>query len=285
MKWSSVVFWCRTLLSVCTIFVAIDAYPQSSGRLALVIGNSDYLIPGGHLKNPLNDAADIAKKLRRLNFNVSLATNLDRVQMFKAFDKFLEEAPQYSVRLVYYAGHGIQYNGLTYLVPIDAQIKVEEDLAKQTYKIDQLIDRQDESNERVNIYVFDACRSNPFTNNFAIDRDGRAIRLRGSRNSTEGSAPVEQAKAKPVRGGSFVAYAATRGQTSRDTPSKRNSVFTTHLLRYMEKPGLTLEQLFQLVRRGVMEETGRQQVPRDETSLVEPFCLRPDSGQRCGSSL
>lgn len=282
MKWLLGLFSCHTFLSVCTIFVTIQAHAQSTDRVALVIGNSDYRVPGGRLKNPLNDAADVAEILRRLNFDVSLETNLDHTKMLKVFDKFLEKTPQYSVRLVYYAGHGIQYNGLTHLVPIDAQIKVEEDLPKQTYKIDQLIDRLDESNERVNIYVFDACRSNPFTHNFATDRDGRAIRLRGSKNSIEESVPVANAKAKPARGGSFVAYAATRGQTSRDTPSKRNSVFTAHLLRYMEEPGLTLDQLFQRVRKGVIDETGRQQVPRDETSLVEPFCFRPYPGQPCG---
>ena len=82
-------------------------------RYALVIGNSDYPKEVGSLKNPVNDATDIAKELENSNFEVQLVTNATYIQMREAMRKFhqrLSAGPRdQTVGLFYYAGHGVAY--------------------------------------------------------------------------------------------------------------------------------------------------------------------------------
>ena len=60
-------------------------------RYALVIGNSNYNKDIGILKNPVNDATDVATELRKSNFEVQLITNCTYVQLREAMRKFHEK--------------------------------------------------------------------------------------------------------------------------------------------------------------------------------------------------
>jgi tetratricopeptide (TPR) repeat protein len=53
-------------------------------RYALVIGNSNYAPSVGVLKNPINDATDVATELRKSSFEVQLLTNATYVQIREA---------------------------------------------------------------------------------------------------------------------------------------------------------------------------------------------------------
>ncbi len=55
---------------------------QTEQRLALVIGNSNY--KESPLRNPGNDATDMAATLRELGFRVTLLTNANNKQMVTA---------------------------------------------------------------------------------------------------------------------------------------------------------------------------------------------------------
>ena len=56
-------------------------------RVALVIGNSDYLdVPV--LENPRNDAEDVAAALKRLGFETTVSLDADRSAMEKALEDF-----------------------------------------------------------------------------------------------------------------------------------------------------------------------------------------------------
>ena len=132
-------------------------------RVALVIGNSAYKNTA-QLKNPANDATDIAAALRRLDFDVVNGLDLDYQGMRTAVRRFSEKLPDANVALLFYAGHGLQVAGKNYLVPVDAQIETQADLDFGTIDLD-LVLRGMEADTRTNIIFLDACRDNPLAVN------------------------------------------------------------------------------------------------------------------------
>ncbi|MFN3590395.1 MAG: caspase domain-containing protein, partial [Spirosomataceae bacterium] len=92
-------------------------------RLALVVGNNNYQYVK-RLKNPANDADDMAVALESLGFEVIKRKDLTEKELKQTIDDFGNRLRQYDVGLFYYAGHGVQYEGNNYLVPVDAQVKV-----------------------------------------------------------------------------------------------------------------------------------------------------------------
>src|SRR4029079_10854535 len=128
-------------------------------RVALVIGNSAYK-NAPQLKNPANDAADMAAALTRLGFDVIRGLDLDYSGMRATVRRFSEKLPDANVALLFYAGHGLQVAGKNYLVPIDAQIESQADLDFGTIDLD-LVLRGMEADTRTNIIFLDASRDNP----------------------------------------------------------------------------------------------------------------------------
>ena len=76
-------------------------------RIALVIGNSDYIYVN-KLNNPRNDANDIECVLSSLNFDVRKVTDTNLIDLQQAINTFLKELDEYAVGLLFYAGHGMQ---------------------------------------------------------------------------------------------------------------------------------------------------------------------------------
>lgn len=93
-------------------------------RVALVIGNSAYRHTST-LKNPNNDATDVANVLRRLGFAVTYGADLDKKAMEGAIDRFANQLGGAELAVFFYAGHGLQVSGENYLVPIDAPLATE----------------------------------------------------------------------------------------------------------------------------------------------------------------
>jgi hypothetical protein len=86
----------------------------SEKRLALVIGNSNYIY-GNFLPNPVNDANAISQALAEVGFTVLKYLNTDQKMLNRALDEFGEKLKNYTVGLFYYAGHGLQVKGNNYL--------------------------------------------------------------------------------------------------------------------------------------------------------------------------
>ena len=78
-------------------------------RVALVVGNADYANTQA-LKNPLNDAEDLAAALKQLGFDVVLATDVDQAAFARQIDNFARRLEGADIGLFYYAGHGLQVN-------------------------------------------------------------------------------------------------------------------------------------------------------------------------------
>ncbi len=221
-------------------------------KTALVIGNSDYEI--APLNNPVNDAKDMAESLRGLGFKVYEHTNLDKKGMRKAIRKFGETLNKGGVGLFFFAGHGIQIKGRNYLIPVGSDITAADEVEDDSIDANLVLRKMDTARNGFNIVIMDACRNNPFARSF--------------RSAEQGLARMEG----PV--GSIIAYATAPGSTASDGTGK-NGLYTSHLLKAMKEPGLSIEEVFKKVRIGVREATQGKQIPWESSSLTGHFEFIP----------
>ncbi|MGB3308725.1 MAG: caspase family protein [Nodosilinea sp.] len=237
--------------------VIIEERPhQSTGRrVALVIGNANYRTLGP-LNNSANDAADMARILDSLGFEVIAAIDADLQTMQRRLQEFRAAIREGSVGLFYFAGHGVQYQGKNYLIPVDAPLQDVNDLDLYALPLNAVLDRMRDANSAANIIILDACRNNPFPG--------------GDRSAQRGLATVQAAR------GFYIAYATRPGHVASDGTG-RNGTYTNALLRHIGTPGVSIEQMFKQVRNDVDQATGGQQLPWDESSLIGDFAF--NSGQ------
>ena len=232
----------------------VSPLPTMGGRrAALVIGNGDYRF-APQLSNPVNDATDIAKTLRKLRFDVVEGKNLDRRGMDEAIREFGRKLDGADLALFFYAGHGLQVNGKNYLVPIDARLERPGDLALDAVDIGNVL-AQTEAEKRVNLVFLDACRDNPLARSLA--------RSLGARSSAvgQGLASIQSAI------GTMIAYATQPDNVALDGAG-RNSPFTTALLKHITTPGIDITTVMRRVRTEVIAATHEKQVPWDHSSLT-----------------
>jgi len=250
------------------------AQPQES-RIALVIGNSAYR--AAPLKNPLSDAGAMAERLKQLGFIVMLRENTTFTQLLESMQEFSVKAKSAAVRLVYYAGHGIQSKGRNYLVPIDADVRGEDEISTKSADVGELVDRLGAIKQGINIVILDACRINPFSGGVIVGPDGRRYKFRGS--VAPGLAPVDA----PL--GTLVAFSTQPNGVAIDGANEDHSIYAKHLLANLNTPGIEVEQLFKKVRRAVLTETQGVQQPWESSSLTGDFCFKANSAGRCGAPL
>ncbi len=224
-------------------------------RIALVIGNGAY--SSGPLKNPVNDAADMAVALKRAGFIVTLKKNANIQEMVEAIEDFGNNLKRGGVGLFYYAGHGVQVSSVNYLLPVSAKINKESDVRFQAVDAGRVLAEMENANNGLNIVILDACRDNPFGKSF--------------RSASRGLAIVANAPS-----GTFISYSTGAGQVAGDGEGE-NSPYTKALLENIDKPGLTINKVFMNVRSKVKKETG--QVPWELSSLEGDFYFLPGNGK------
>ncbi len=237
--------------------------PQAGSRLALVIGNGAYRNAPA-LPNPPNDARAVAKTLRDIGFQVIEGTDLDRGSMEKVLLEFLQRVPSASIRLLFYAGHGIQVGGNNYLVPVDAMVASKRAAVFELIDIDRILKGLDDE-AHDNIIILDACRNNPFESRIAPTR---AIR---------GGAGL--AAYQSVGTGTLIAFATAPGNTAADGEGS-HSPFATALLKHIATPGIEVNQMLTRVRIDVAAATERKQIPWVNSSLLGEVYLAPVPRQR-----
>ena len=249
------------------------ATPAAAGqrRIALVIGNGAY--KSAPLKNPVADANAVAARLTALGYEVTLRENTRLRDLVESLREFSLRASASSVRLLFYAGHGIQAKGRNYLLPVDTEPNDEEEIPAKSADVGQFVDRLGEIKHGLNIVVLDACRVNPFAGGVIVGTDGRRLKFRGA--TPTGLAPLDA----PL--GTLIAFSTAPNGIALDGPSGKHSIYAKHLLAHLDTPGLPVEQLFKRVRIGVAEETQRVQVPWESSSLTAEFCFRAGSEGRC----
>lgn len=235
------------------LIITPSLHASTQRRIALVIGNGSY--SSSSLKNPVNDATDMAANLRKLGFAVTLKKNATHQEMEEAIKEFGEQLKRGGVGLFFYAGHGVQIGGRNYLLPIGAKINKELDVKFQAVDAEMVLAEMGNSGNDLNIVILDACRDNPIGKSF--------------RSASRGLAIISDAPR-----GTFITYSTSPGRVAADG-SGRNSPYTGSLIRHMMTPGLPIEEVFKKVRRELSKESGGQQIPWELSSLEGQFFFIP----------
>lgn len=139
---------------------------HAGSRVALVIGNQRY-DHTTNLEQAGTDAAQVARALRDLDFEVTELRDVGVQQMRKGLASFYESMDGADISFVYYAGHGIQLDGTNYLVPVDATLQAPTQASYQTVSTAELLGEMGVRRAGLNIVVLDACRNNPFARNWS----------------------------------------------------------------------------------------------------------------------
>lgn len=225
-------------------------------RIALVVGNSKYI--GQELANTVNDASAISSKLQALGFDVIYITDTDRRTLDNKINEFGQMAQNYDVAMFYYAGHGIQYHGSNYLIPVDANLASESDIEYESTNVNRILSKLEESGCPMKIIALDACRNNPFERSWH-----RAAG--GGRGLSALNAPI----------GTFISYATSPGTTAADGETN-HSPYTTALLDVLNEKDLPIETVFKRVASKVFELTNKKQTPWYSSSFFDgDFIFNP----------
>jgi hypothetical protein len=266
----------KTMLKACAVSVAIACisllFPSSpshaqqsrnlvitqvqpertESRIALVIGNSMYKT--SPLANPVNDAGEMAQALRDAGFHVIERENATQKEMHSLIRDFGDQLRGGGVGLFFYAGHGMQVKGHNYLIPVDAQIEREDEVAYNGIDANLILEKMESARNRLNVLILDACRNNPFA--------------RSSRSGNQGLAQMDA----PV--GTLIAFATSPGAVASDGNGK-HGLYTKYLLEGIRRPGTKLEDIFKTVRASVRRESEGKQIPWEATSLEGDFYFLP----------
>ncbi len=230
-------------------------------RVALVIGNGAYT-KAKPLPNPANDAADMAAALKALGFEVISGVNQSKRQIETLIRDFgTKLAASGGTGLFYYAGHGIQVGGENYIVPVEADIPEEDEVAYSAVPISLVLIKMSSAKNDLNIVILDACRNNPFARSWRGFRDGA---------NSDGLAKISP----PT--GTLVLYATEPGKVASDGTG-RNGLFTESLLKQINKPGLEYDQLVKAVSADVWQKSGQQQLPWKEGNALQDFYFAASS--------
>jgi hypothetical protein len=232
----------------CSVFAVLFgvAPALAEKRAALIIGNSAYQ-KAAKLANPPNDAAALAGMFKAAGFDsVELRQNLGIRELRQAINDFADMARDADAAVVYYSGHGIEVNGVNYLIPVDAVLSRDSDVSYETFSLDNLVQALEPA-KRLRLVMLDACRDNPFTHSMK--------RTVGTRAIGRGLAAVE-----PATGNTLIGFAAKAGSAALDGDGA-NSPYATALLNNLTIPGLDLRIAFGRVRDEVLKTTKNQQEP------------------------
>src|SRR4030088_3215728 len=239
------------VLSVTPIFPSVAA---GADRFALVIGNAKYPDAEAPLKEPINDARDVADELKRDGFNVEVGENLTGDAMRRAFDHLYGRIKPGCVALVFFSGFGVQSSRQSYMIPVDAQIWTEADVRRDGVSLETVLGEINSRGAGVKIALIDASKRNPFERRF--------------RSFSAGLAPVI------APNGTLVMYSAALSSVISDNGGE-HSLFVQELLKEIRVPDLMAEETLNRTRVGVTRASRSEQVPWISSSLPEAFSFIP----------
>ena len=252
----------RLVLLLILIFSTAPIAPLAAAggdRFALVIGNAKYPDAETPLKEPINDARDVADELKRDGFTVEVGENLTGEAMRRAFDKLYGRIKPGSVVLIFFSGFGVQSSRQSYMIPVDAQIWTEADVRRDGFSLETVLGEINSRGAGVKIALIDASRRNPFERRF--------------RSFSAGLAPVI------APNGTLVMYSAALSSVVGDVGGD-HSLFVRELLKEIRVPDLMAEETLNRTRVGVTRASRSEQVPWISSSLAEDFSFIPGSGPR-----
>ncbi len=236
--------FCLVLLAGCAGFAGTA---RAADKFALLVGNSQYSY--SPLRNPENDAQDLAALLQGMGFKVTLLKNGSRAATMEALEKYTAQLTPQSLSLFFFAGHGVQVGGRNFLLPIGSLPPRSSELPRYAISLDGVIEALGAAKPRFNLVLLDACRDNPFS---------------------DGLLPGLASLDAPPN--TLVAFATSPGKRASDG-SGRNGLYTQHVLRHLATADLRIEEAFKRVRIGVLEDSGGRQLPWENTALTAELGL------------
>lgn len=224
-------------------------------KIALCIGNANY--PESSLKNPCNDANDVATSLQLLGFVVQKLTDASTVEMDDALRRFSDDLSKAQIGLFFFAGHGMQIEGTNFLTAVNSNFETELDAKHSSLPLEKVLEVFEKASNSTSIVLLDACRDNPY------ERQWRGT-------GTPGLASIYAPR------GTIIAYATSSGQTASDGTG-RNGAFTAALLQHISTQNVSIEDLFKRVRNTLSASTLGKQTSWEHTSLMGDFFFNPIS--------
>lgn len=266
----------RLIILAMILWLAIGASaqprvaPTLSNKVALVIGNGAYAT---RLANPVRDARAVADTLRQMGFEVIERRDLGRDAMLRAVIELEDKMTgNEAIAVFYYAGHGMQLDGQSVLIPVDAQTTGAMDVRVTGVALERVVRSMSRARPRASIVILDACRDNPF----AMATPGGARGLAG----LMGAAPSDM----------LLQYATAPGQVADDgDPMAPHSPFTSALLKILPARNVDVQEVFRRVRAEVIagaSRGGTRQEPWESSSLTRSVVLNlgPDDRKSSDAS-
>ncbi len=249
----------RLALLLALIFSVASTVASSAAgdRYALVIGNAKYPDADMPLKEPVNDARDVADELKRDGFKVDIGENLNGDGMRRAFDRLYAKIKPGDVVLLFFSGYGIQSNRQSYMMPVDCQLWQESDVRRDGISLETVLGEINNRGAGVKIALLDASRRNPYERRF--------------RSFSAGLAPVV------APNGTLVMYSAALSSVISDNGGD-HSLFVQELLKEIRVPDLMAEETLNKTRVGVTRASRQEQIPWISSSLSEDFSFVPGAG-------
>ena len=220
-------------------------------RHALVMGNAAYKV--SRLVNPTNDVQVMSRTLRDIGFKVTPQVNLNRRQMRAQVRQLRSKLRSGDEVIFYFAGHGVQSEGNNYLLPVGHDIKRAHEVSDAGVSLNFILGELSGVPDTSIVVILDACRDNPFPGS--------------NRTLSRGLARVERNTA-----GTLVAFAAASGQVSSDGQGK-NGLYTSQLIKHLKTPNITINTMFNRVRKAVYRASGQKQYPEEKNMLMEDIYL------------
>ena len=218
--------------------------PVKNNRKALLIGGSNYK-NYSVLNNVTNDIKGMKKMLQDLGFDVVVTLDEGRDQILGKLIEHTRDLNAGDISLVYYAGHGMQFRGRNYIIPVDFPLPLSVQ-ALRTYGIDanDYIEKIDDKTPRFNLVMLDACRE-----------------FIGS--TEQGLAKIETEKSRNT----IIMLAAAPGKLALDGVGK-NSPFTEAVLKNFPKQE-DFSKVVSYITRDVSAATNGTQKPVSTVSLID----------------
>jgi WD40 repeat protein len=231
----------RILLGFCFLFLLWS--DASAKRIAFLMGVDTYTY-----LNPLKKAVGDVRAMKTLLQSQSdvviggYLENATREEFWKAWDRFLAQIQENDEVFVHISSHGLEIDGVNYLLPKDAPSpeRGQRMIQQEGIRFSDLESDLSNKNPRLTVFVLDACRDNPY----------RAKGVRGV-GGDKGLAQISPPE------GFFVLYSAGANQTAldrlNDNDPVETSVYMRNLLPLLSTPGLTILDVAVQVRTAVYE--------------------------------
>ncbi len=246
--------WLLWILVIPFCLLGLNGF--AADRVALVIGNNDYSDGGNFpdLNNCLGDARLIELTLKSVGFEVILVENATLSEMDDALLNFEGEIKKGGTALVYFAGHGIEYNGQNYLMASNAELKARSRLSEEALKAETFASAMILAGAKSSFLLLDCCRDVPGDSEWAT---------RGRKK--QGLAQID------IDGDIIIGFAATPGKAALEPGVEGgNSPYATALAKWIPE-GLDHRDIFDEVRREVHQITGGLQRTWESGSFLQPF--------------